>query len=59
MRSLNKRLDRIERYNGGKRLVYAWREPHETAEAVIERLFGNDADLGDVEIQLFSWQVDD
>ena len=55
MRSLDRRLDKIERHHGGKRLVYAWREPHETADQVIERIFGKDADLDDVEIQLFSW----
>ena len=50
------RLARIERYNGGRRLVFAWRELGETTEAAIERLFGKDADLGDVEILIFSWQ---
>ena len=47
MNRLDRRLDRIERYNGGRRQVHVWRDPGETIDQAIARRFGEDADLDD------------
>ena len=54
MNRLDRRIDRIER-RAAPRAIHVWRDPGETIDQAIARRFGDDVDLGDAEVLIYSW----
>ena len=56
MRSIDRRLDKIERHNGRCRTAFVWREQYETADQAIERHLADRPDDLAAELVVIGWQ---